>query len=793
MGRCTDVQKQAAEDRTSNSTKFGGCSETDVHMASWTSTGEKQGSCSRVLSTENSAGYVICNSAEVGVLTEPTSISLKAANGSQRFVTKVEKIMTQARSKKMIRRSKRSCRLTGVIFIVLLTLCLFLLPWIRYGAGGITAHAEECKANMHLFVRWFVSALTSVFMGSIASFFILRAWTPFLWNLAVYVVASWLEKWCVSFTVFSNCGHAAAPIAQISNVTYIIATTLFPSTSVLWMQRLLLFRVSRLEAASQRDLGRMHMERLFYAEIALLAFGLPGIVLSRTHPDSFWVSLLLIVVLSFAFVVVSIFSALILNAFYKPLQLLRAAEQAAEGALKKEARWACKKMRRQLGAISLTLLTIVLAAIGVVLWETCGKPFEDEHMRSTFHVLCITLPQELNTCANMLVARFLADNLRSEASQEAIEDDEEKRNVRRRRAMMLYRPSDCAEWDAKVQELASRGFSLRCLLSFYKRLGKEYMPHFDPERHTTKDVVRQTIIPLSRDKQCALATLMTEEEPTRASRMVTHTWSSLFHDLVAAVVADALDESSYGIVAYLLEHDISRLEKMVNANKTLDQTYWICAFSVSQHDSICGGNPYADKDSVTGHLHATCTCGKPKYFNTTEPLREDGKSIRCEMNKFADMMHFLATRQGAVFEQVIAVDRNFTLFERAWCVAEISKAHETGLKQNLKIFSSGNLQEHRAKVENLKVEEMQATRPEDIEEILATIPNKEIFNRELHNMIFHDETGLFATWRGLDSAAQMDRIGKLALWHEAAGGNKSFYAAATAPPSNPAMNLTKRP
>ena len=52
-------------------------------------------------------------------------------------------------------------------------------------------------------------------------------------------------------------------------------------------------------------------------------------------------------------------------------------------------------------------------------------------------------------------------------------------------------------WSSKVQELANRGITVRQLLDFYSDLGVEVMSHFDPDRSTTHDVVRQAIIPQS--------------------------------------------------------------------------------------------------------------------------------------------------------------------------------------------------------------------------------------------------------------------------------------------------------
>ena len=56
---------------------------------------------------------------------------------------------------------------------------------------------------------------------------------------------------------------------------------------------------------------------------------------------------------------------------------------------------------------------------------------------------------------------------------------------------------------------------------------------------------------------------------------------------------------------------------------------------------------------------------------------------------------------------------------------------------------------------------MRASRPEDVDEILEKIEDKEDFNQRLRSLIFGK---LIAGWRGLDGAEQMDRIGRLARW-----------------------------
>merc|ERR1712048_492185 len=99
------------------------------------------------------------------------------------------------------------------------------------------------------------------------------------------------------------------------------------------------------------------------------------------------------------------------------------------------------------------------------------------------------------------------------------------------------------------------------------------------------------------------------------------------------------------------------------------------------------------------------------YWNSTPPLRVDDKSIPCEMNKFADMIKYMAATSDA-FEQVIATDLKNELFQRAWVIAEIAQAHTVGLKQHLKLHSIDALTQREDSLKDLKVENMRAARPE---------------------------------------------------------------------------------
>ena len=102
------------------------------------------------------------------------------------------------------------------------------------------------------------------------------------------------------------------------------------------------------------------------------------------------------------------------------------------------------------------------------------------------------------------------------------------------------------------------------------------------------------------------------------------------------------------------------------------------------------------------------------------------------MNKFDDMMGLLCT-EVVGFGQVVAIDRNFDIFGRAWCQAEIVEAKATKMPQSLKVHSSGTIDQNRTMLQNLDVRHCHAARQEDKDEILAKIQNLDEFNVFLIN------------------------------------------------------------
>ena len=109
------------------------------------------------------------------------------------------------------------------------------------------------------------------------------------------------------------------------------------------------------------------------------------------------------------------------------------------------------------------------------------------------------------------------------------------------------------------------------------------------------------------------------------------------------------------------------------------------------------------------------------------------------MDKFDEMMRLLKGEEESTgsFGQVIAVDRKFELFTRAWCVAEIAEASESRIPHFLKMASSESIDEN-LKIDELDVRKCEASRPEDKDYILWKIKRNttvELFNEELRRII----------------------------------------------------------
>mmetsp|Transcript_105560 Transcript_105560/g.279845 ORF Transcript_105560/g.279845 Transcript_105560/m.279845 type:complete len:585 (+) Transcript_105560:3-1757(+) len=530
----------------------------------------------------------------------------------------------------------------------------------------------------------------------------------------------------------------------------------------LWNVHLVYQRIVKLEQASIRDLGSKFLRWIIRASVILqvcaalidmVAFITMGHDLEGVH-----------IVLGVGFLLMVLFSlAAGGRAFWLALKLAEAeAEESHLDAAEHDiACYAVRVARKHLVGVTVSMAAALPVAM-VVIAMSCLSAAEVNygvHLTLGLHVTLM-----LNTICNIVSVAELSGLL----------DSSDILHLRGGRILKPPRGVQCLDgwstgnpaWDAEVKKIAKRGFTLNALLKFYASLGKPDgpMPHYDPKVHTTNDVARQAIIPLSRGTKfgdCAMATVMMHGKETLPSKLVTHTWQNLFAHLVAAIVADALRIPMYEHILYrLAPGELSTLVSELYWKGKLKSTYWVCVFSVNQHASTC--HLSCGDDPVTGSPHPTCGCATEKHDTAGLARLADGRLICSEINKFDDMMDCLATSlPPGGFAQCIAVDAEFELFQRAWCIAEIHRASTMGLHQSMELLSELCWSRHRSELENLRVEDMKATNSNDKVAILAKIPDKEAFNAELNRMVF-DEKGLMRNWQdGLDIVCMLGKVLKM--------------------------------
>eukprot|EP00930_Biecheleria_cincta_P005639 TRINITY_DN106572_c0_g1_i1.p1 TRINITY_DN106572_c0_g1~~TRINITY_DN106572_c0_g1_i1.p1 ORF type:complete len:501 (+),score=87.65 TRINITY_DN106572_c0_g1_i1:144-1505(+) len=221
--------------------------------------------------------------------------------------------------------------------------------------------------------------------------------------------------------------------------------------------------------------------------------------------------------------------------------------------------------------------------------------------------------------------------------------------------------------------------------------------------------------------------------PRYPGKMVTHNWGNLFVHLLAAVCADALGLPTFEAAAAMLEaRQTEELRRRLEKAGKLDYCYWVCAFCVNQHCSICHVN-FAPTDSH-GVPIVSCTCKVPKHASGS----------LSEMNKFDDMMAYLKlvnwrrarlTGSGDVFGQVVAVDSRFLVLTRVWCVAELLEAYKLVLPQDLKIHSESSRASAIQNLKSLDVRQAQASYPADKDFVLAKVEDFDSFNNQVRGLV----------------------------------------------------------
>eukprot|EP00415_Alexandrium_ostenfeldii_P001557 UN1557 len=103
-----------------------------------------------------------------------------------------------------------------------------------------------------------------------------------------------------------------------------------------------------------------------------------------------------------------------------------------------------------------------------------------------------------------------------------------------------------------------------------------------------------------------------------------------------------------------------------------------------------------------------------------------------------------AEGDGKGLSQLVVVDRDYTVFERAWCIAELHRAYTIRLVQKVCLYANRVLDIDACdlsiykKLATLSVEACQASRAADKEDILKRIPDTQEFDAQLQEIILGD-------------------------------------------------------
>ena len=519
-----------------------------------------------------------------------------------------------------------------------------------------------------MFVVSFCSAATCL-TAFVASWLLRRASTSYIWRVAGYAALVWAQMAAQCYAFVSECNGSADRVAGVLLIAWLLLSF---STSVV-SYRLALGRITAIEASALQPLGAVTLRRLLLG----IGLGVVCLVVLFFTATATRISAASPVFSCFGWLFIVALAAFMARATLIMHSAWRFATDTAENATgrrRDDAKLAAQILRQQIyGLVACTLSTWIGYLMQFLAWGFLSPIPGPSGVvaRSSMLAFPSILDSIFNTFAALLFSGAFSGALQGgDVARKA----KRQRRKRWRESSATWMRHQDPNWHQKVEELAGRGFTLDALIQFYKGLGKDYMEHFKGGMSTTADVVRSAIIPLSREQRCAYSEVMMRGACLKPAVMVTHGWGNIFSDLVAAILADALDEIEYDMIAYMLGADLEQLETWVKAAGVGSRSYWVCALCVNQHAGICGGNPYKAMDTVTGTEYSLCDCGLPKAFNDTEPvLNGDGPSIPCEMNKFDDMMQLISA-ENQEFAQVIAIDASFVLFSRACCCSLVFNA-----------------------------------------------------------------------------------------------------------------------
>ena len=654
-----------------------------------------------------------------------------------------------------------------------------------------------CPLKFRLF--FFGLMLSSFGAGCVAAFLVRRAEASGHTKWACgYAIINWIQAMLGSLGMnnplwgYWQCTYGVIPDRDFGGDIWYSALALCRLLLYLvasfWMQTLIASRLDLLEQSSNRNYRSSCFRKLMWAQVfgtAVALLLIAGMVLEMvTTGVSNSGSIILVTSIMSLMAIggitllcnaaASIVAICSFRKSYSELRRICRLAEANEASI--SARSSLRRARRFAGlqgmGVSFSLVfTVLLVPVRVVSIAVASNYALESSDRYDALTVVLFLIQAFDALGNAVAVLLLSGSHRmakverSQGSQCGcwkVEKAEHSRNQQT--------SHEDVNWTRKVEEFSMRGMTLRSLLTFYQE-NLPSMPDwkYAPREHKTRDVVRRAIIPLTSSEECAFSvSAFNKDGPKRAQVMVTHNWGNSFSDLLAAVLSDALQECSFSLPAELLQEDCAFLQDLLAKMGRLDETYWICAFAVNQHISICHSNPY-DRDPFTNQLHPVCQC------NSTNIVDPDGRSASSEINKFDDMMRLLATTGGC--RQVIAVDKSLDLFRRAWCVAEIAEAKRLQMDQSLKLSSRAALQGRARTLENLDVRDMRASSEKDKELILGKIQDVDDFNAKLQVLIFDPKSGLVATWNAMDSLQQIGEVGRLIRWGLADAGSGKVWKA----------------
>ena len=645
---------------------------------------------------------------------------------------------------------------------------------------------EWCTRHFELHFFFFGLMLSAFGAGCIAAFLLRRFHSSSHTKSACgYALVNWLQAMLGSLGMTTVMDNDYSHRWRSWRTVLVYCRLLLYVISLLWMQALILSRLDFLERSSSRKYGSRCFRRLVLVQVigaAALTLTLGGLVIypqvtsSRGETQRLIAIKLttLMTVFPAACLCNVVASILAISSFSKAFCQLRRIWRLANGTdAPTSAKSALQRTKRLAGwqavgvSFSLVFSFLLVPACLVVVDFWHIFPWS-ENVLLWVGWLCFFI-QFLDPLGNAFAVLLLSGSHR-------LTKTEPSHNFQwpcgpKACGQSTHKlTSDDPNWTRKVEELAQRGMTLRSLLQFYQlKMPMVQGWTYVPEEHKTKDVVRRVIIPLTSREECAYAVSGHNQDGQRRPQvMVTHNWANRFNDLLAAVLADALQECSFNLAARLLQQDAALLQQLLGKMGRMDATYWICAFAVNQHATICHSNLH-DRDPLTNLLHPVCNCGS---VNISDP---DGRSVESEVNKFDDMMYHLATTGKC--RQVIAVDQSLDLFHRAWCVAEIAEARRLQMDQSLKLASKATLREGARTLEKLDVRDMQASCERDKELILARIEDVDDFNAKVQALIWDPKSGLVASWAAMDSLQQIGEAGRLIKWGLADAGSGRVWKA----------------